>query len=263
MKEEKGDFKRLVKIMEELRTQCPWDRKQSIHSLRPQTIEELYELTQAITEENWKGICEESGDLLLHIVFYAKIGAEKKKYTITDVIEGICEKLIARHPHIYGDVKVSGEEEVKKNWEKLKLKEGKRSVLEGVPQAMPALPKAVRIQEKAKQVGFEWEQTAAVWDKVTEEMEELKEAVVSGDKDAIEDEMGDLLFSIVNYARFVGVDPEQALERTNKKFTTRFQKMEKQVLQQEGSLSTLSLKEMDQLWNQVKQDERGADKKRV
>ncbi len=262
MREEIGDFERLVKIMEELRTQCPWDRKQSIHSLRPQTIEELYELTDAIAEENWKGICEESGDLLLHIVFYARIGAEKKKYTIADVIAGICDKLIARHPHIYGDVKVAGEEDVKKNWEQLKLKEGKRSVLEGVPKAMPALPKAVRIQEKAKQVGFEWEQTSAVWDKVKEEMEELREAVASGHNAQIEEEMGDLLFSMVNYARFLKIDPEQALERTNKKFINRFQKMEKQVMQQKGSLATMSLEEMDKLWNRVKQEEKADRKER-
>lgn len=254
--DEKGDFKRLLKIMDELRVQCPWDHKQTIHSLRPQTIEELYELTDAVSDENWKGICEESGDLLLHIVFYARIASEQNKYTIADVIERICDKLVARHPHIYGDVEVSDEEEVKKNWEQLKLKEGKKSVLEGVPKAMPALPKAARIQEKAGQVGFEWEKTEDVWEKVKEEMDELQEAVAEGEINRIEDEMGDLLFSLVNYARFLKIDAEKALERTNKKFISRFRKMEQLLKDENGSFATSTLESMDRLWNRVKREEK-------
>ncbi len=238
--------------MDELRVQCPWDRKQTIHSLRQQTIEELYELTDAITEENWKGICEESGDLLLHIVFYARIGAEQQQFTIADVIHGICDKLIARHPHIYGNVRVKDEEEVTKNWEALKLKEGKRSVLQGVPHAMPALPKAIRIQEKAKKAGFDWEQSGEVWEKVKEEMIELEAAVQEGDTKHIEEEMGDLLFSIINYARFLKTDPENALERSNKKFISRFKKMEQLASLRGRAFSDLTLEEMDELWNEVK-----------
>lgn len=256
MNESNGDFNRLVGIMDKLRKQCPWDRKQTIHSLRPQSIEELYELTDAISDENWKGICEESGDLLLHIMFYACIGAEQGQYTMADVIDGICEKLIARHPHIYGNVKVTDAEDVKKNWEQLKLKEGKKSVLEGVPKAMPALPKAARIQEKAKKIGFDWDHSAEVWAKVKEEMSELQEAVEGGDQEQIEDEMGDFFFSMVNYARFLNIDPEQALERTNKKFINRFQKMEKYILKDEGSFAEMTLEEMDELWNRAKRDEK-------
>ena len=260
MEDRKADFSRLLQIMDELREGCPWDRKQTIHSLRPQSIEELYELTDAITEENWKGICEESGDLLLHIVFYARIAREQQQFTMADVIDGICEKLIARHPHIYGDVEVSGEEEVKSNWEKLKLKEGKKSVLEGVPKAMPALPQAVRIQEKAAQVGFEWEQTEAVLEKVREEMAELQEAVDSGDQQQIAAELGDVLFSIVNYARFLKVDPEDALSRTNRKFMGRFQQMEQQLQQGNRSFSDMTLAEMDVLWEQAKRAENTVQK---
>ena len=247
-----NNFGRLLQIMDELREKCPWDRKQTIHTLRQQTIEELYELTDAVTDENWQGVCEELGDLLLHIVFYAKIGAEKDQFTIEDVIDGICEKLIARHPHIYGDVKARTAEEVKQNWEKLKLKEGKSSVLSGVPRALPALVKAIRLQEKAKQVGFEWENPEQVWDKVQEETEELQEAIAMHDHDKMEDELGDLLFSIVNYSRFLHIDAENALERTNKKFIYRFKRMEEEAKKSGASLADMSLPEMDALWNKIK-----------
>jgi XTP/dITP diphosphohydrolase len=245
-------FGRLLQIMDELREKCPWDRKQTIHTLRPQTIEELYELTDAVTDENWQGICEELGDLLLHIVFYAKVGAEKDQFTIADVIDGICEKLIGRHPHIYGDVKAGTVEEVKQNWEKLKLKEGKSSVLSGVPGALPALVKAIRLQEKAKQVGFEWENPEQVWDKVQEETDELQEAIAMHDHDKMEDELGDLLFSIVNYSRFLHIDAENALERTNKKFIYRFKQMEEEAKKSGASLADMTLSEMDALWNKIK-----------
>src|ERR1700761_4691397 len=215
-------FLRLVQIMDDLREKCPWDKKQTIQTLRQLTIEETYELTDAITDNDWKGIKEELGDILLHIVFYAKIGAEENKFTLEEVINGVCEKLIYRHPHIYGDVKVNDEEDVKRNWEKLKLKEGKKSVLEGAPKSLPALVKAIRLQEKAKQVGFEWDNREPVWDKVEEEIGELKEALESGDANKIEDEFGDILFSLVNYARFLNIDAEFSLERTNKKFVSRF-----------------------------------------
>ena len=247
-----NNFGRLLQIMDELREKCPWDRKQTIHTLRQQTIEELYELTDAVTDENWQGICEELGDLLLHIVFYAKIGAEKDQFTIEDVINGICEKLIARHPHIYGDVKAGTAEEVKQNWEKLKLKEGKSSVLSGVPRALPALVKAIRLQEKAKQVGFEWESPEQVWDKVREETDELQEAIAMQDHDKMEDELGDLLFSIVNYSRFLHIDAENALERTNKKFIYRFKRMEEEAKKSGASLADMALSEMDALWNKIK-----------
>ncbi len=246
-------FLRLVQIMDELREKCPWDRKQTIETLRHLTIEETYELTDAITEKNWQGIKEELGDLLLHIVFYAKIGAEKNEFTLDQVIEGVCEKLISRHPHIYGDVKVSGEEEVKQNWEKIKLKEGKKSILGGVPKGLPALVKAIRLQEKSKTVGFEWENKEQVWDKVKEEMNELQEAVESKDQSKIEAEMGDLLFSMVNFARFLQVDAENALERTNKKFMARFNGMEAAAIAQHKQLHDMSLEEMDALWNSMKQ----------
>lgn len=246
-------FLRLVQIMDELREKCPWDRKQTIETLRHLTIEETYELTDAITEQNWQGIKEELGDLLLHIVFYAKIGAEKNEFTLDQVIEGVCEKLISRHPHIYGDVKVSGEEEVKQNWEKIKLKEGKKSILGGVPKGLPALVKAIRLQEKSKTVGFEWENKEQVWDKVKEEMNELQEAVESKDQSKIEAEMGDLLFSMVNFARFLQVDAENALERTNKKFMARFNGMEAAAIAQHKQLHDMSLEEMDALWNSMKQ----------
>ena len=219
MSDTNGDtFLRLVKIMDELREQCPWDRKQTIQSLRQMTIEETYELADAITDEDWTGIKEELGDMLLHIVFYAKIGSEQKKFELDEVINGICEKLISRHPHIYSDVKVNDAEDVKKNWEKLKLKEGKKSVIEGVPKSLPATVKAMRLQEKAKQVGFEWDNKEQVWEKVEEEISELKEAIAGGSQVKTEEEFGDVIFSLINYARFLQVDAENALEKTNKKF---------------------------------------------
>ena len=236
--------------MDDLREKCPWDRKQTIQSLRQMTIEETYELAESITENDWQGIREELGDLLLHILFYAKIGTEQKQFTLEDVITGISEKLIARHPHIYGDVVVNNEEDVKKNWEKLKLKEGKTSVLSGVPKALPALVKAMRLQEKARQVGFEWENKEQVWEKVEEEIGELKREI---EPDKIEEEFGDVLFSMVNYARFLSIDAENALERTNKKFIQRFSQMEEAALSQGKDLHKMSLSEMDEIWNRIKQ----------
>ncbi|MGN6437959.1 MAG: nucleoside triphosphate pyrophosphohydrolase [Agriterribacter sp.] len=245
-------FLRLVGIMNDLREKCPWDKKQTIHTLRSLTIEETYELADAITENDWKGIKEELGDLLLHMVFYAKIGQEQEQFSLEEVLNGVCEKLIARHPHIYGDVQVNDEEEVKRNWEKLKLKEGKKSVLGGVPVSLPATVKAIRLQEKAKQVGFEWDETSQVWNKVQEEMAELQEAVKQNDKDAIEDEYGDLVFSLINYARFLHIDAESALERTNRKFMKRFNQMEAQAAANGKNLQDMTLEEMDSIWNQVK-----------
>jgi XTP/dITP diphosphohydrolase len=248
-------FLKLVQIMDELREQCPWDRKQTIQTLRSMTIEETFELADSITETDWKGIKEELGDLLLHIVFYAKIGKEQGQFTLEEVINGINEKLVARHPHIYGDVKVENEEDVKRNWEKLKLKEGKKSVLSGVPKSLPATVKAMRLQEKAKQVGFEWEVKEQVWEKVEEESRELREAVASGDKDKIEDEFGDLVFSLINYARFLQIDAENALERTNKKFISRFTQMEQKALAAGRNLDSMTLEEMDAIWNAIKQQQ--------
>lgn len=254
MENKPGDFTRLLDIMDELREKCPWDRKQTIHSLRQLTIEEMYELADAVTEENWQGIREELGDLLLHVVFYARIGAEQGRFTMEEVIEGICEKLIARHPHIYGNVQADDEGQVARNWEKLKLKEGKSSVLSGVPKGLPALVKAIRIQEKARQTGFEWEDTAGVRDKVMEEIGELEEAVAAGRAPEIEEEMGDLLFSLVNYARFLQVDAENALEKTNKKFIARFRWMEQEASRKGKPLSAMTLAEMDGLWNAAKKE---------
>lgn len=245
-------FLRLVQIMEDLREKCPWDKKQTIQTLRQLTIEETYELADAITDEDWKGIKEELGDLLLHIVFYAKIGSEKNKFSLEDVINGVCEKLIYRHPHIYSDVKVDNDEDVSRNWEKLKIKEGKKSVLSGVPRSLPATVKAMRLQEKAKQVGFEWETKEQVWEKVQEENEELLEAVASGDKDKMEDELGDVFFSLINFARFLQLDAENALERTNKKFISRFSKMEVAAQEEGRALHDMSLEEMDAIWNKIK-----------
>ena len=247
-------FNRLVTIMDELREKCPWDKKQTIQTLRQLTIEETYELAEAISAEDWPGIKEELGDLLLHIVFYTKIGSEKNEFTLRDVIDGVCEKLIVRHPHIYGDVKVTNEEEVKQNWEKIKLQEGKTSVLGGVPRSLPSMVKAMRLQEKSKQVGFEWDTTQQVWDKVSEELDELNEAVLSGDKDKMEDELGDVFFSLVNLARFLQLDAENALERTNKKFIDRFTRMEKEAALQDKLLHDMSLEEMDALWNSIKKN---------
>ena len=245
-------FERLVNIMNDLREQCPWDKKQTIQTLRQLTIEETYELTDAITENDWKGIKEELGDILLHIVFYAKIGAEQNQFTLDEVINGVCEKLIFRHPHIYGDVKVDNEEDVKRNWEKLKLKEGKSSVLSGVPKTLPATVKAMRLQEKAKQVGFEWENKEQVWEKVEEEKAELFEAIASGNREHMEDELGDVFFSLINFARFLQLDAENALERTNKKFIHRFTKMEQTATDVGKALQDMTLEEMDGIWNKIK-----------
>lgn len=252
MAELSNQFLRLVQIMDELRAQCPWDKKQTIHTLRHLTIEETYELADAITESDWKGIKEELGDLLLHLVFYAKIGSEQQQFELTDVIHDVCEKLIRRHPHIYGDITVENEEQVKQNWEKLKLKEGKKSVLGGVPKSLPAMVKAMRLQEKSKQVGFEWEHAGQVWEKVEEETAELKEAIAIGKAEQIEEEMGDLLFSLINYARFLQVDAEQALEKTNKKFMQRFLEMEAMATAENKNLTDMTLTEMDELWNRIK-----------
>jgi XTP/dITP diphosphohydrolase len=288
-------FERLVKIMDELREKCPWDKKQTIQTLRQLTIEETYELADAITDNDWKGIKEELGDLMLHLVFYAKIGAEQNQFTLDEVINGVCEKLIHRHPHIYSDTHVNDEADVKKNWEKLKLKEGKTSVLSGVPKSLPSMVKAMRLQEKAKQVGFEWDTKEQVWDKVEEEIKELQLAInslqsavgsqqpevgngqsavvgqklgVSSLHDAnvsnenpgltklsadVEDELGDVFFSLVNFARFLQVDAENALERTNKKFIDRFTRMEAEALHDGKYLHDMSLEEMDSIWNRIKQ----------
>lgn len=246
-------FERLLNIMDDLREKCPWDKKQTLESLRHLTIEETYELADAILDNDLEEIKKELGDILLHIVFYAKIGSEKNAFDIGDVAEGICEKLIHRHPHIYGDVEVADEAEVRRNWEKLKLKEGKTSVLEGVPKSLPALIKATRIQEKARGVGFDWDNQEQVWDKVKEELDELKEEIDKGaNHQAIEDEFGDVLFSMINYARFVDVDPEMALERTNKKFIQRFQYLEAQSKKDGKELSDMTLVEMDAYWNAAK-----------
>lgn len=245
-------FEKLVAIMNDLREKCPWDKKQTIRSLRQMTLEETYELTDAITENNWKDIKEELGDLLLHIVFYAKIATEQQQFTIEDVIEGISKKLIDRHPHIYGNVQVENDEDVKRNWEKLKLKEGKKSVLAGVPKALPALIKAMRLQEKAKQVGFEWENKEQVWEKVKEEEAELQHAIAFEDQNKIEEEFGDLIFSLVNFARFLNIDAENALEITNKKFIQRFTQMEGKALSKGRDLNEMTLEEMDAIWNEIK-----------
>ncbi|WP_346239528.1 nucleoside triphosphate pyrophosphohydrolase [Niabella insulamsoli] len=252
-------FERLVTVMDTLREKCPWDQKQTIQSLRQMTLEETYELTDAILEENWADIKEELGDLLLHIVFYSKIASEKKQFDIHDVAHSICEKLIKRHPHIYPAeevnpqlIEVQSAEDVKKNWEQIKLGEGKRSVLSGVPNSLPSVAKAMRLQEKAKQVGFEWSHKEDVWRKVEEEMKELSEAVEGGDQLHQEEELGDLMFSIINYARFLNIDADAALERTNKKFKRRFTEMENMARQQDKSLRDMTLDEMDKIWNLVK-----------
>ena len=269
--------------MDDLREKCPWDKKQTIATLRQLTIEETFELADAITEEDWRGIKEELGDLMLHLLFYTKIGTEQQQFTLTEMLDGIAEKLIHRHPHIYGEVTVSNEEDVKRNWEKLKLKEGKTSVLSGVPRSLPAMVKAMRLQEKAKQVGFEWDNKEQVWEKVEEEMRELKEAIRNKElgirnleteqepltaansnsglsipnsyQSAIEDEFGDLIFSLINYARFLQIDAENSLERTNKKFISRFTAMEQLAAQKEKPLHDMTLEEMDTLWNTIKKQE--------
>ena len=245
-------FDRLLTIMDELREQCPWDQKQTMESLRPLTIEETYELGDAILDQDLQEVKNELGDILLHIVFYAKIGSETKDFDISDVINSICEKLIHRHPHIYSDVVVKDETEVKQNWENLKLKEGKTSVLQGVPKSLPALVKASRIQEKVAGVGFDWEEPNQVWEKVEEELGELKAEIQNKNQDAIEDEFGDVLFSLINYARAIDVNPENALERTNKKFTKRFQYLERKAKSLQKSLSEMTLAEMDVYWEEAK-----------
>jgi XTP/dITP diphosphohydrolase len=245
-------FNRLLDIMDELREKCPWDKKQTIQSLRHLTIEETYELGDAILDDNLVEVKNELGDLLLHIVFYAKIGSETNSFDMADVANDICTKLIHRHPHIYSDVVVADEEEVKQNWEKLKLKEGKKSVLEGVPKSLPALVKASRIQDKVKGVGFDWEEPHQVWDKVQEELEELQEEVKNGNQDKMEAEFGDVLFSMINYARFLNINPEDALERTNKKFIKRFQYLEGKSKELGKQLAEMTLAEMDVFWNEAK-----------
>jgi XTP/dITP diphosphohydrolase len=245
-------FLDLVEIMDTLREKCPWDKKQTIQSLRSNTIEELYELVDAIIEEDWQGIKEELGDILLHVLFYAKIGTEQGQFTLQDAIEGISKKLIHRHPHIYGDVKADDEETVKKNWEQLKLQEGKKSLLEGVPNSLPSMVKAFRIQQKVKQVGFEWEHKEQVWDKVEEEIKELQVEIEAKNQDKMEAEFGDVLFSLINYARFLNIDPETALERTNKKFKHRFELMEAYAKEHSLDLASLSLAEKDKIWNKMK-----------
>lgn len=245
-------LERLLRILEELREKCPWDKKQTIHSLRSQTIEELYELTEAITEENWQNIKEELGDVLLHILFYSKIAEEQKKFDIGDVILNVSNKLVARHPHIYSNISVENEEEVKQNWEKIKLQEGKKSALEGVPRALPAMVKAIRLQEKAKQVGFEWDNNQQVLEKIKEEIIELEKEITAKQQVNIEKELGDVFFSLINYARFIHVDPENALEQTNLKFKKRFEAMEQLAKEKKLDFSSLSLVEMDDLWNEVK-----------
>jgi len=245
-------FLALVEIMDTLREKCPWDKKQTIQSLRSNTIEELYELIDAIIDEDWEGIKEELGDLLLHVLFYAKIGTEQGHFTLQDSIEAISKKLIHRHPHIYGDVKVEDEEEVKRNWEQLKLQEGKTSLLAGVPNSLPAMVKAFRIQQKVKQVGFEWENKEQVWDKVEEEIGELKVEIEANDQEKMEAEFGDVLFSMINYARFLNIDPESALEKTNKKFKHRFELMETYAKENGLDLAKLSLNEKEVIWQSMK-----------
>lgn len=245
-------FNRLLDIMDELREKCPWDKKQTLESLRHLTIEETYELADAILDNDLEEIKKELGDMLLHIVFYAKIGSEKNAFDIGDVANAISDKLIDRHPHIYGDVVVENEDDVKKNWEKLKLKEGKKSVLEGVPKSLPALVKANRIQDKVAGVGFDWEEPQQVWEKVQEELFELNEEIKKGNKENIESEFGDVLFSMINYARFIDVNPENALEKTNKKFVKRFQFLEAAAKKEGKQLSDMSLTEMDVHWEKSK-----------
>ncbi len=248
-------FERLATIMDELRAQCPWDMKQTMESLRHLTIEETYELADSILDKDLPAIKKEIGDLMLHLLFYAKIASESKtgvQFDIAEVLNAQCDKLIHRHPHIYGDVKVTNEEEVKKNWEKLKLKEGSKSTLEGVPKSLPSLVKAMRIQEKARGVGFDWEKPEQVWEKVEEEIQEFKDEAEAGHHEKAQEEFGDLLFSLINYARFKKINPEEALERTNKKFIKRFQYLETESAKAGLKLSEMTLAEMDVYWNKAK-----------
>src|SRR5690554_2857777 len=248
-------FERLLDIMDELREKCPWDKKQTFQSLKHLTIEEVYELNDAISENNPEEIKKELGDLLLHIVFYAKIGSEDHSFDIEDVCNGICEKLIVRHPHIYGDVEVEDEQAGKENWEKIKLKKGNKSVLSGVPKSLPAVIKAFRIQDKVKGVGFDWDDAEQVWEKVEEEMEEFKAEVKQNNHDKMESELSDVFFSLINYARFMNIHPEDALEKTNRKFISRFQQMEKAIQSDHKNISDLSLQQLDEYWDKAKATE--------
>lgn len=253
MQRKLDEFRRLLEIMDRLREECPWDRKQTNETLRYLTIEEMYELGDAVLEKNDREIMKELGDIMLHIVFYAKIGSEKGAFDMGDVLHSINEKLIRRHPHVFGEVSVNDEEDVKANWEKIKMGEGRKSVLEGVPKGLPAVVKAFRMQEKVKGVGFEWEKTEQVWEKVQEELSELNEEVKTGAPvEKVEDEFGDVLFALVNYARFIGVNPENALERTNKKFKERFTYIEQEAARMGRSLNDMTLAEMDAIWNEAK-----------
>jgi MazG family protein len=251
-------FERLLHIMDDLREKCPWDKKQTVQTLRKLTIEETYELSDAIINEDWKSIKEELGDLFLHLVFYAKIGTEQEQFNLETVLNGVCEKLIFRHPHIYGDpetgklLNVENEDDVKKNWEKLKLKEGKKSVLEGVPNSLPAINKAQRIQDKVRAVGFDWDNKDQVMDKIMEEIGELKEAIELQDEKSTELEFGDVLFAMINYSRFIKVDAEQALEKTNQKFMKRFRWMENYATQQQLDMHSMNLEQLDEIWNIAK-----------
>lgn len=244
-------FKRLLDVMDDLREKCPWDKKQTFESLRHLTIEETYELADAILDQDMQELKGEIGDLFLHLVFYCKLGQEQNEFDVTSVLNQICDKLIHRHPHIYGDTEASTEEEVKANWEKLKLKEGKKSVLEGVPKSLPAMVKSARIQEKVKGIGFDWDTKDQVWEKVQEELHEFK-VEVDSNSEKMEEEFGDLLFSLINYSRFIGINPENALERTNKKFTHRFQEMERLVADKSETISDLTLTQLDVYWEQAK-----------
>lgn len=256
-KEKLEAFEHLLQIMTDLRAGCPWDKEQTFESLRHLTIEETYELSEAILEKDFDGIRQELGDLMLHLIFYAKLGEEKAAFDIGDVLHGINKKLIERHPHIYGDVEANDAKTVKDNWEKIKLKEGRKSVLSGVPVSLPPLVKAYRIQEKVKGVGFDWEEPHQVWDKVMEELNELREEAESGESlERMEDELGDLLFALVNYARFIGVNPEDALEKTNIRFIKRFQHLEDQAIRAGRSLKEMTLDEMDQYWEEAKKNEK-------
>jgi len=254
MEKKKQAFERMLTIMDELREQCPWDKKQTMNSLRYLTIEELYELSDAILDKDMSEIKKELGDLLLHIVFYARIASETNDFDISDVINGVCDKLVHRHPHIYGDIKVADEIEVKKNWEQLKLKEGKKSVLEGVPKSLPAIVKAFRIQEKVRGIGFDWDNKSQIWEKVLEEIGELKVEVENKNKERIESEFGDVLFALINYSRFIDVNPEDALERCNKRFIKRFQIMESKLKEEGKDLSDMNLEEMEKYWQWAKNE---------
>jgi XTP/dITP diphosphohydrolase len=249
-------FERLLTIMDDLREKCPWDKKQNFETLRTLTIEETYELADAIVTNDLKSIEGEIGDLFLHLVFYCKLGDEVKAFTVESVLNAICEKLIFRHPHIYGDTKVENEDDVKANWEKLKLKEGKKSVLEGVPNSLPALVKATRIQEKVRGVGFDWDEKSQVWDKVQEELQELREAEETKNQEEIESEFGDVLFALINYARFIGINPENALEKTNLKFKRRFTTMEEFIHADKKDIGNMNLEQLDEYWNKAKKLER-------